>query len=259
MSKNFADVTELTGYRVTKEQLQRMYTRYRFASEFCKNKDVLEVACGSGQGIGYIARIAKRVIGGDIDEENLRLAVEYYKGRENIEFKLMDAHQLPVDDNSFDVVILYEAIYYLVSPEKFIAETYRVLRNEGVLLICTANKDCVDFNPSQYSYRYFSVPELYSLLRERGFDVELFADCPACYGSYRDKIISILKQVGVKLQLIPKTMKRKEKIKRLLFGKLIPLHHEIEDEMCDYTPPVSISEDTINKDYKVIYAVGYVQ
>ena len=35
---DFTTVTEITGNNVTSEQIQRMYTRYRFASEFCKDK-----------------------------------------------------------------------------------------------------------------------------------------------------------------------------------------------------------------------------
>ncbi|PKN02200.1 MAG: hypothetical protein CVU77_01900 [Elusimicrobia bacterium HGW-Elusimicrobia-1] len=54
-NQDYTAVTEVTGYNVTSEQIQRMYTRYRFASEFCKDKDVLEVACGSGQWLGYLA------------------------------------------------------------------------------------------------------------------------------------------------------------------------------------------------------------
>jgi len=48
---DYSTVSEITGYSVAHEQIQRMYARYRFASEFCDGKDVIEVACGSGQGL----------------------------------------------------------------------------------------------------------------------------------------------------------------------------------------------------------------
>ncbi|HEY3277554.1 MAG TPA: class I SAM-dependent methyltransferase, partial [Syntrophorhabdaceae bacterium] len=107
-------VSEITGYNVAREQVQRMYTRYRFAGEFCKDKEVLEIACGSGQGLGYLAKVSKRVVGGDFDDKMVELAGLYYGTR--LEVRKMDAHQLPFDDRSLDVVILYEAIYYLHSP-----------------------------------------------------------------------------------------------------------------------------------------------
>lgn len=168
---DYTTVTEITGYNVTSEQLQRMYTRYRFALDFCERQEVLEVACGSGQGLGYLARKAKRVVGGDYDEKIVKCAQDYFKDR--IEIRQIDAHNLPFPDKSFDVVILYEAIYYLKEPEQFVSEARRVLRENGILIICTANKDWAGFNPSPYAYRYFSAPELYSLLIEKGFRVEL--------------------------------------------------------------------------------------
>jgi len=254
---DFSTVTEITGYNVTSEQLQRMYTRYRFASEFCEGKDVLEVACGSGQGLGYLAKKAKRIVGGDCDEKIVRLASDYYK--DTIEIRQLDAHDLPFNDKSFDVVILYEAIYYLSKPEKFVSEARRVLKDNGVLLICTANKDCPGFNPSPYSHKYFSAPELFELLKKNGFiDVAIYGDCPIITNTIKDKIISAIKKVAVSLHLIPKTMKGKELLKRVFMGKLIPLPPEIKDGMAEYTPPVPITSYSPNRDFKVLFAVGNV-
>jgi hypothetical protein len=39
MGINYTTVTEIAGSNVTQEQITRLYTRYKFASEFCKNKD----------------------------------------------------------------------------------------------------------------------------------------------------------------------------------------------------------------------------
>ena len=63
----------------------------------------------------------------------------------------------------------------------------------------------------------------------------------------------------VSLHLIPKTMKGKEFLKRIFFGKLIPLPPEIKDGMSEFNPPVSIAHDTPNFEYKVIYAVARLQ
>lgn len=44
--------------------------------------------------------------------------------------------------------------------------------------MCTVNKDWDDFNPSPYSYKYFSAPELYKLLHNNEFvDITLYGDC----------------------------------------------------------------------------------
>lgn len=257
MQNNYTTITELPGNKATNEQVKRLFQRYRFAREFIRDKDVLEVACGSGQGVGYIAKYAKKVIGGDIDDNNLKFAKEQYRQRGNIEIRNLDAHNLSFKDNSFDVVILYEAIYYLKDPEKFIEETYRILREEGVLIICTVNKNWSDFNPSPYSYKYFSIPELRSILNSNFTKVNFYGGFKVEPGDLKDNITSFIKRMAVKLNLMPKTMKGKELFKRLFFGKLHELPPEITDKLEKYEKPQPIPSGRPNSDFKVIYAIGY--
>lgn len=256
---SYATITETPGIGATQEQLSMLYTRYRFAASFCKGKDVLEVACGAGQGVGYLARVASRVVGGDIDESNLRFAVERYRERANIEFRRIDAHELPFGGKCFDVIILYEAIYYLERPEAFLDECRRVLREGGLLIICTVNKAWSDFNPSPFSTKYFSSCELMTLLKQHRFNAQLHGAFPVERKSGKDRIVSIVKRAAVALHLVPKTMKGKEILKRIFLGKLFPLPSEVEDGMADYIAPVPISADAPNDHYKVLYAVALVE
>ena len=48
---------------------------------------MLEIGCGAGLGLGYLATAAKRVVGGDIEKKNVSLAKEYYKDRPKITVK----------------------------------------------------------------------------------------------------------------------------------------------------------------------------
>jgi len=50
-----------------------------------------------------------------------------------------DVQQLTFDDNSFDIIIATAIIEHLAEPEKMIAEAYRVLKKEGLLIITTPN------------------------------------------------------------------------------------------------------------------------
>lgn len=256
MENSYVTVTEIPGIKGSHEQLSMLYTRYRFAARLCNGKTVLEVACGAGQGLGYLARFAKKVIGGDIDENNLQFAMERYRRRENIELRKIDAHQLPFEAGSFDVIVLYEAIYYLKNPDRFLEECRRVLSEKGIVLICTVNKDWSDFNPSPFSTRYFSCRELLELLRKHQFQVELYGAFTITKNALKDRVISTLKRAAVAFHLIPKTMKGKEILKRIFFGKLALLPPEVEEDMAQYTPPVPISLDASNSGYKVIYAVA---
>jgi len=172
--------------------------------------------------------------------------------------KTLVAHQLPFEEKSFDVVILYAAIYYLAEPERFLDECRRVIRDKCVLLICTVNKDWSEFNPSPYSTRYFSAPELYQLLKNEFPDVELYGAFATSPDSTMGKIVSLIKRMAVSLHLMPGTMKGKEILKRIFFGKLSPLPNEIEEGMYEYTPPVPIPYNSPNDDYKVLYAVARI-
>lgn len=252
----YSTVTELPGQKASQEQLERLFQRYHFAYQFCAGKDVLEVACGGGQGLGYLAKAAKRVVGGDIDKDNLTFARKHYTCRNGIKLECFDAEQLPFQNSSFDVVLLYEAIYYLPEPEKFAKEAYRVLRENGTLIICSANKDWADFNPSPFSIRYFSVPELHTLLKTKFPEVTCYGGFSTALEGTKDVVISLMKRTAVNLHLMPKTMKSKELLKRLFFGKLRPLPYEIEDNMAEYVKPAPIASDLPNSSYKVIFAVA---
>jgi len=72
----------------------------------------------------------------------------------------------------------------------------------------------------------------------------------------KEKIIATIKKMAIALHLIPKTMKGKEFLKRIFFGKLIPLPPEITEGMADYEPPVEISVDKVTRDFKILYAIG---
>lgn len=257
MENNYSIITELPGYKASEEQFQRFCNRYYFASQFCNNKEILEVACGSGQGLGHLAKKATKVVGGDVDENVLKYAQKQYKDRKNIELTLFDAHKIPFNDNSFDVVIIFEAIYYLKNFKKFLEETKRVLRKNGLLIISTANKSWSDFNKSAFSYKYYTVPELFDILKENDFkDINFFGDSPVSEKGIKDKIISLIKKTAVKLNLIPKSMKGKSFFKRIFLGKLINLPNEITENMIEYIPPKPISSEKICKNYKIIFVTA---
>ncbi|MGC8797036.1 class I SAM-dependent methyltransferase, partial [Thermodesulfovibrio sp.] len=173
-----------------------------------------------------------------------------------IKIEIMDAHNLPFSEETFDLVLLFEAIYYLKEPQKFIQEAKRVLREEGILIICTVNKEWEDFHPSPYSVKYFSVPELYEALRNEFKEVKLFGAFKVEKHGIKNRVVSFIKKMAVKLNLIPGSLKARAYLKRIFMGKQRPLPYEIKEGMANYTEPVSIPVDKPNKEFKIIYAVA---
>lgn len=248
-------VSEIPGIRVTREAASMLYTRYRFASRFCEGKDVLELGCGAGIGLAYLARHARLLIGGDYSESMLRLA--RHSDRLPVPLVRLDAQRLPFKDSCFDVVLLFEAIYYLPRPKEFLRECRRILRDTGTVLLCSANKEWAGFSRSALSHSYFSAFELRQLLAENQFDSEIYGAFQAFTKTRSEKLINFIRAFAVKLDLIPKTMRGKEFLKQIFYGRLVTLGLNIQENIGEYCDPELIpSGERKASRYKVIYAVG---
>ena len=255
MIPDYSHITETPGLKASKDQLEKIYHRYHFARQFSKGKNVLEVACGSGMGLGYLAKAAKTVTGGDIDEKNLSFARKHYDNRENISVLHLDAHNLPFPDTSFDTVILFEAIYYLEKPEKFIEESCRILRKNGTTIIGTVNKEWNDFHISPFAKKYFSAKEIHELLQKHFQSVKV-------YGAFKIEtglkagIISFIKRIAIRFNLIPGGLKARAYLKRIFMGKLIDLPAELRNNSILFSEPVQLPVNTVIREYKILYAVA---
>ena len=254
MGPNFETVTEVPGLKASKEQLAMLYTRYAYAASLCSGKDVLEVACGSGPGLGYLATKARTVVGGDLTWSLLHVAHAHYGSR--VPLVQLDAEALPFPESSFDVILMYEAIYYLLKPERFLMECRRILRDRGKVILCSVNKELSDFNPSPFFTRYFSAKELTALLTNSQYAVEMKAGFHVAEQTLHARLLSALKRMAVVLRLMPKTMKGKEMLKRMVFGRLLPLPLEVHEGIAAYCPLVTVEDSTPVSRFKVLYATG---
>lgn len=254
---DFSQLTEIPGVKATKEQIERIYHRYRFVRDIAENKVILEVACGSGLGLGFLNERARYVVGGDIDRRNLKIAQELYKGT-SVDLCKLDAHYLPFSGNRFDLVLLYEAIYYLKFPDLFIEECGRILKKNGLLVICTVNRDWKDFHPSPHAIRYFSIPELYGLLGKVFHDVKFYGAFPVEETGLSERAVSLLKRIAVRLNLIPGTLAGRAYLKRLFLGPLVQIPEQLVENMAPYREPVMISPRERNGKFKIVYAVSRI-
>lgn len=254
---DYSEITEQPGAGATTEQLERLYHRYHVARRYATGRRVLEVACGAGFGLGYLDGVATSVVGADYTGHLLQVAHKHYEDR--VPLTRLDAHHLPFADHSFDMVFIYEAIYYLQDQALFAQEARRLLTKGGTFLIGTVNKDWSEFAPSPFSTRYLSVPELKSLLEQHGFtDVEVFCAYPtAAEHTLKHTIIALIRRMVVALDLMPKTLEGRARFKRIFYGSLKPLPHEVTEDMADLMPVVQVPGDKSTDEFKIIYAVGY--
>ena len=98
-----------------------------------RDKEVLELATGPGLLAKHVAPAAKRMIATDYSDG---MIAEAKKGDcpENLTFEKADAMQLPYRDDSFDVVLIANALHIVPDPEKVLSEIDRVLRPGGLLI-----------------------------------------------------------------------------------------------------------------------------
>ncbi len=251
---DFSSVTELAGEPVSQLQIFRLVQRYVWAADRCADRDVLDVACGSGAGMELFATKARCVVGGDIDEGILRHAARHYGDR--FTFYRFDAEQLPFANGSFDVITIFEAIYYLPNPDRFFAECRRVLRTGGKLLISTANKDLYDFTRSSFSTNYFNPPELSARLAAAGFAPQFFGGEPVGPAGSFALLMRWLRFIAGRIGVIPKSMRGKRFLRRLVFGALQPMPAELTGREAEYRAPVPIPASQPDRTHRILYCAA---
>jgi ArsR family transcriptional regulator len=134
--------------------------------------DVADIGCGEGYLTLETARWARTVVGIDRSEEVLERAEALAARRhvENVEWKKGDLSRLPLRDASVDVAMLSQALHHARDPERAIAETARVLRPGGRLLVLDLREHDQTWVRNRFGDRHlgFSSAELDTLLRGAG-------------------------------------------------------------------------------------------
>lgn len=109
---------------------QFMYDRI---PQMVKDKEILEIATGPGLLAKHVAPSAKHMIATDYSDG---MIAEARKGDcpPNLTFEVADGTALPYAADSFDAVIISNALHIIPEPEKALNEIDRVLRKDGSLI-----------------------------------------------------------------------------------------------------------------------------
>lgn len=98
---------------------------------------VLDVATGGGHTALKFAPQVRRVIATDITPSMLQAARDFMtqQGVGNVVFELADAENLPFQDATFDLVTCRIAAHHFPDCPRFLQESTRVLKNDGLLIV----------------------------------------------------------------------------------------------------------------------------
>ena len=112
---------------------EQMYELLRLV---VRQKTVLELATGTGLIAKHIVRYADHIEAIDASQEMIEQAKQGVKSAK-LYFSVQDMFHLPYADQSFDVVIVVNALHIVPEPEKALSEIRRVLKDDGVLVAPT--------------------------------------------------------------------------------------------------------------------------
>lgn len=130
---------------------------------------------GSGEGLisELLARRAKKVIAVDNSERIIEFGAAKAKknGLKNLEFRLGDLENPPIDANSVDLVILSQALHHAADPAKAISSAHKILRSGGQLLLLDLLKHNFEKAHELYGDRWlgFAESDLHHWLEVAGF------------------------------------------------------------------------------------------
>jgi len=148
-----------------------------------KNYTVLDLGCGGGRNIEYFLTKADKVYGLDHSETSVKMASEINKkaidtGR--CQILVGDVKNLPLEDQSIDIVTAFETIYFWNDIEECFREIYRVLKNGGQFLICNevSSKERRDVKKllKMINFEIYKPNDLTKMLRELGFTCQYYLD-----------------------------------------------------------------------------------
>lgn len=101
-----------------------------------KDMRVLEIATGTGLIAINIAKHVQSVEATDFSTKMID-AAKKKKALENVSFSVEDGENLSFGDNSFDAVIISNALHIMPNPEAVLASIRRVLKPGGLLIAPT--------------------------------------------------------------------------------------------------------------------------
>jgi ubiquinone/menaquinone biosynthesis C-methylase UbiE len=143
---------------------QRSLLAYVEATKILKG-DVLELGTGSGYGIELIApQVNKFVTIDQFETPSLKEKLEKFP---NVEFIKSGFPPLrDIADNSFDFVVTFQVIEHIEDDNLFVKEIYRVLKNNGKLIVTTPNKK-MSLTRNPWHVREYTSSELEVLLKKQ--------------------------------------------------------------------------------------------
>ena len=163
-------------------------------------KTILDVATGTGDlAIAALKLNPKKVIGVDIAEDMVEIGkkqVREKKLEKIIHIQVGDSEDLQFNDNTFDAAIVAFGVRNFENLEKGLSEMYRVLNNNGMVMILEFSKPTAP--PVRQFYQFYFKNILPLLGRIISGDNSAYTYLPRSVGEFPmgNEFLRILNKVG---------------------------------------------------------------
>jgi ubiquinone/menaquinone biosynthesis C-methylase UbiE len=142
---------------------------------------VVDLGCGTGELMEKLRTVANRVIGVDSSSKMLERARDRFDTKDDeFDLRLGELEHLPLKNGEADCAVISMVLHHLSKPESVIAETCRILRENGRLIIVDFDKHGDEDMRMIYGDRWlgFSRGEIEGLLTFHGFLIEKIHSFP---------------------------------------------------------------------------------
>lgn len=136
-------------------------------------KVVADLGAGEGTLSQLMAQRAEKVIAIDNSTKMVEFGKQLAKqhGLNNLEYRLGDIQDPPIDDASVDLAIFSQALHHAEHPEKTLANAYRILAPGGRIIVLDLLQHTFEQARELYfdTWLGFSEIDLYNMMNKAGF------------------------------------------------------------------------------------------
>lgn len=160
--KNYDTLNSFLSFSLDKLWRRALVTNSLKGTE----QSILDIGAGTGTSLAYFlrARNFKQVVGTDFSIGMMKAASEHLK--QKINFLAADLHQLPFQDNAFDLVTSSFVLRSVKNMKQFLQEVKRILHPNGkfAFLDLTRPKNPLFWNLVYRPYLKFYIPLIGQLI-----------------------------------------------------------------------------------------------